>query len=298
MKYWDVQAFPRNNTREDHRFTIVIPTWNSLAYLQNCVRSIRRNSIYRHQILLHVNEGSDGTLAWVKEQEDIDYTYSSINIGVCFALNAARALVKTDYFLYLNDDMYLLPGWDAALWAEVEKAGDDAFFLSGTLIEPKAPYSCIIERDYGRNIETFDEERLLNEYSEFSRPDWCGASLPPNLVHVRIWDLVGGYSIELNPGESSDPDFVMKLWKAGIRNFKGVGGCMAYHFGSRSVKRARMNKGFHQFINKWGFAPSYVTKFILRRGQPFTGPLPEYRMDLGNKVKNFYKNLRAITNRR
>jgi glycosyltransferase involved in cell wall biosynthesis len=298
MNYWDFQAYSKASVREDAKFSIVIPTWNSLAYLQNCIRSIRKNSSYTHQILVHINEGSDGTLEWVKDQDDIDYTYSRKNIGVCFALNAARTLVKTDYFLFLNDDMYLLPGWDIALWDEVQKVGHEGFFLAGTLIEPRAPYSCIIEKDYGRNIETFDEEKLLSEYASLQRPDWRGASLPPNLVHIRLWDLVGGYSIELNPGESSDPDFVMKLWKAGVRYYKGVGACMAYHFGSRSVKRVKMNKGFYQFINKWGFAPSYVTKYILRRGEPFEGPLPEYQMDAGNRAKNFYKNLRALVNRK
>ena len=30
-------------------FSILIPTWNNLALLQLCVRSIRENSAYHHQ---------------------------------------------------------------------------------------------------------------------------------------------------------------------------------------------------------------------------------------------------------
>ena len=42
--------------------------------------------------------------------------------------------------------------------------------------------------------------------------DWMGATIPPNIVHRDIWDLVGGYSIEYSPGMYSDPDFTAKLY--------------------------------------------------------------------------------------
>jgi len=51
-----------------HRFSIVIPTWNNLPHLQLLVRSIREHSRYQHQIVVHVNEGSDGTRQWVEQQ--------------------------------------------------------------------------------------------------------------------------------------------------------------------------------------------------------------------------------------
>jgi hypothetical protein len=45
-------------------FTILIPSWNNLPYLRLCIGSIRRNSRFPHQVIVHVNEGSDGTLDW------------------------------------------------------------------------------------------------------------------------------------------------------------------------------------------------------------------------------------------
>ncbi len=85
-------------------FSIVIPTWNNLEMLQLCSRSILKNSTYPHQIILHSNEGADKTKAWV-EQQQLSHTFSEANIGVCYALNAAVALAKTDYLVYLHDDM-------------------------------------------------------------------------------------------------------------------------------------------------------------------------------------------------
>jgi glycosyltransferase involved in cell wall biosynthesis len=37
-------------------FSILIPTWNNLRFLQVCIDSIRKNSSLEHQILVHVNE--------------------------------------------------------------------------------------------------------------------------------------------------------------------------------------------------------------------------------------------------
>ena len=48
-------------------FSIVIPTFNNLNYLKICFNSLKKNSTYKHEIILHVNEGSDGTLDFVKK---------------------------------------------------------------------------------------------------------------------------------------------------------------------------------------------------------------------------------------
>src|ERR1051326_1279511 len=112
------------------RFSILIPTWNNLDYLKLCINSLRKNSFYKHQLIVHVNEGKDGSLEWVKEQNDIDYSFSKENIGVCYALNNCRTLAGTDYILYINDDMYACPSWDKELNDEIEKIGHNYFFLS------------------------------------------------------------------------------------------------------------------------------------------------------------------------
>ena len=49
-------------------FSIIIPTWNNLPYLKLVVDSLRRHSAYDHQIIVHVNDGSDGTLDWVRSE--------------------------------------------------------------------------------------------------------------------------------------------------------------------------------------------------------------------------------------
>ena len=288
-----ISSSARTVSRSSCLFSILIPTWNNLPYLQCCIRSIRKHSAFPHQIIVHINEGTDGTLDWIKAQPDIDYTYSSQNIGVCFALNAARALVQTDYIVYLNDDMYVCPGWDRVLWEEIQQLPDKYFFLSATAIEPMASSACAIQADFGSDPEHFREDALLDCFQQFEKADWAGATWPPNIVHREVWDLVGGYSIEFSPGMYSDPDFSMKLWQAGIRYFKGLSASRVYHFGSKSTGRIRKNKGYYTFIRKWGMTSSTFTRYYLRRGEPFTGALHLPHIPLGIRWKNTWKKLVA-----
>ena len=54
-------------------FSILIPTFNNLEYLKICIDSIKKNSNYEHQIIVHVNEGSDKTIDYV-QQNNLDFT--------------------------------------------------------------------------------------------------------------------------------------------------------------------------------------------------------------------------------
>ncbi|MEG1607894.1 MAG: glycosyltransferase [Mucinivorans sp.] len=252
------------------RFSILIPSWNNLEFLKLCVRSFRLNSRYPHQIIIHVNQGSDGTLEWVKS-EGLEYTYSEQNIGVCWALNGMRPLVKTDYIAFANDDMYALPDWDFYLEQEILRLGHKLFFLSSTLIQPRKFFcsAIIAPQDYGQGVEDFREADLLRDFATFAHPDWFGSTWPLNVVHRDTWDMVGGYSVEYSPGMYSDPDFSAKLWMAGVRYFKGISRSRLYHFEARSTARVTKNNGSRQFLFKWGITSSSFMRNVLRRGEPF-----------------------------
>ena len=43
-------------------FSIIIPTFNNLNYVKILLSSLKKNSAQNHEIIFHVNEGSDGTL--------------------------------------------------------------------------------------------------------------------------------------------------------------------------------------------------------------------------------------------
>ena len=63
-------------------FSIIIPTFNNLDYLKKCIESIKKNSTFNtHEIIPHVNDGSDGTLDFAKKKL-IKYTHSSFSNSI------------------------------------------------------------------------------------------------------------------------------------------------------------------------------------------------------------------------
>jgi glycosyltransferase involved in cell wall biosynthesis len=266
-------SFHTASPEADAVFSIVIPSWNNLAYLKCCVESIRKNSSYRHQIIVHVNEGNDGTLEWVKSQQ-LTYSYSPENAGVCFGFNAPASLALCDYIVLSDDDYYYAPGWDKHLLEEIRMVDDDYFCITGTMIEhtpTKYNSSILAPHDFGKTVQSFREQDFLRDFASIPFHDWTGGNWYPMVLHRNIWGMIGGLSTEFTPGMASDPDMMMKLWQAGVRYYKGVSRSRVYHFGSRTTARIKKNDGNRQFLLKWGLSPSTFFRAYLRLGERFTG---------------------------
>jgi glycosyltransferase involved in cell wall biosynthesis len=276
-------------------FSILIPSWNNLEYLKCCVNSIRKNSRYHHEIIIHINEDKEHTVDWVKEQS-LSYTYSEQNVGVCYGFNAPATLATAEYIVLSDDDYYFAPDWDYYLFEEIKKLDHHYFCICGTMIEhsPTRYRSMIAPFNFGKAANEFEEERFLREYNSFPFEDWNGANWYPMVIHKSMWNLIGGLSTEFTPGMASDPDMMMKLWQVGVRYFKGVSRSRVYHFVSRSTARVKKNDGNKQFLVKWGISKSTFFDMYLRLGSAFMGYTPEpdaqgYRVKLWrDKMKRLF----------
>ena len=88
------------------------------------INSLKKNSSFDHEIVLHINDGSDGTLDYAIKN-NIKHTHSVNNIGLCSAMNKAYHLTTSNYILYAHDDMFFCDKWDLFLIEEIDKY--DAF---------------------------------------------------------------------------------------------------------------------------------------------------------------------------
>ena len=274
-------------------FSILIPTFNNLDYLKLCINSIKKNSKFNHQIIVHVNEGIDGTLDYIKNS-NLEFTFSDQNIGMPKALNKASKLSKKDLILISHDDFYFCPGWDQELMHNVNSINHKNFYLSSTMVGAGQ-----VSFDAGQTIDTFDEVKLLHNLEKIKTIDFQGTTKCPGLIHKEIWDRVGGWSEEFSPTGGDDTDFAMKLWNIDIRIFKGLGKSLVYHFGSITTRKKDKSlftylgsRGNKIFLRKWGFSINFFEKFYLRAGlnnnkdlifNEYDAPLNEPKKNL-----NFY----------
>jgi glycosyltransferase involved in cell wall biosynthesis len=289
-------------------FSILIPSYNNLDYLKTCIKSLKKNSKYNHQIIIHINEGSDGSLQYVKEN-NFKYTHSEINIGMPKALNKASNLANFDYILISHDDFYYCPGWDTEFLKEIKNIKHNNFYLSGTMVGAGQ-----VSFDAGQTINNFNEDKLLNNLDNIKTFDFQGTTKCPGLVHKDIWEMVGGWSEEFSPTGGDDSDFAMKLWKSNIRIFKGLGKCLAYHFGSITTRKKDKSlftylgsRGNKIFLKKWGININFFENFYLNAGldkkkififTKYNGPLKDpiknlryFKELIKCKLQLFYLNL-------
>jgi len=257
-------------------FSIIIPTFNNLQYLKVCISSIKKNSNFKHEIIPHINEGNDGTEEYLIK-ENIKYTKTDYNSGICKGMNMAAKKSTTSYILYAHDDFYFCPNWDRVLFEEVKKIPHNKFYLSGIMMN-NGP----LKLDCGNTLEEFNESKLLNNFEKYNHYDFQGSTWAPHLIHRDLWEKVGGFSEEYFPGTGSDPDLNMKLWQEGVRIFKGINNFKVYHFGSivtrkyknhPTIKTESGSRGSKIFLLKWGITIKFFKKFILKSDNVYDGEL-------------------------
>ena len=277
------------------KFTFLIPTINNYNHLKICINSIRKNSKFNHQILVHSNNSTDETSNYLKSQSIYEMK-SDKNYGLCTALNNLVKKAENNFLIFIHDDMYLCPGWENVLINEINSHNNYNFYLSGVMIEKINGH---INYNFGDDYRNFDEKNLLKMYSQFKFDDIQGADKNPSVVHVSLWEKVGGLSEEFNPGDASDPDFTLKLWKSGVRIFKGLSNFRVYHFGSmttRKNKNIKLNKGSKIFLKKWGFTYKFFQKYYLEHQTKYLGPLNEPKKSIFYYFHLFICKLQLIFN--
>ena len=275
--------------------SIIVPTFNNLNYLKCLIESIKENSIYNHELVIHINEGSDGTLNYIKEN-NIKFTHSHENIGLCKAVNNAVKKSSNKLILYAHDDMYFCKKWDLYLEKELKNYNDKLFYISGTNVSYK---DGIINFDCGTSPSDFDKEKFNKFCENDNTKDLQGSHWAPHIIHKDLWNRVGGFSPEFYPGDGSDPDFCCKLWFENVRIFKILSKFKVYHFGSITTRKSnlKINNGTKIFLLKWGFNPKFFRKHYLKFNATnvYNGPLKQpsksfsyYKDLLINKLKLVY----------
>ena len=261
-------------------FSVVIPSLNNIDYLKICINSLKKNSFYKNQIIVHLNVGNDGSIEYLNS-ENVEYTFSEENLGLCKAVNIASKKIKNDYIIYSHDDFYFCPKWDEEFYKEIKKIGHKNFYISSTHVNMFG----IKDLECGLDDSTFDEKKLLSNYEKYNFSNIQGSTWAPHVVHKDLWIKVNGFSEEFFPGAGSDPDFNLKLWNEGVRIFKMIGKSKVYHFESKTLRNENNLKHFKSsflgskssktFLKKWGLSIRFFKKFYLNSDTLYQSELKE-----------------------
>jgi len=109
--------------------TIVIPSFNGLHLLKNCLYSIENQTGCTFEVILVDNGSADGTVDWVKRHyQKVQTIRFSVNKGFSAAVNAGVRRSESRYLFLLNNDTELDPACLAILIQTADANGGYASF--------------------------------------------------------------------------------------------------------------------------------------------------------------------------
>ena len=131
------------------RSTIIIPNYNGIRYIENCLKSLEGEPA---EVVVVDNGSTDGSRELVQERfPRVRLIAFDKNHGFCAAVNRGITVSKTTYVILLNDDTVAEPGFVRALEAALD--GDKKAFSGAAqmvnmrhpdLIDDAGDYYCAL----------------------------------------------------------------------------------------------------------------------------------------------------------
>ncbi len=98
------------------RVSVVIPNWNGMQHLPECLAALAAQSFTHYEIILVDNASSDDSVAWVTQNHPgVRIVQRPDNGGFSKAVNAGIVAARGEYVALLNNDTAVAPDWLGAL---------------------------------------------------------------------------------------------------------------------------------------------------------------------------------------
>lgn len=92
--------------------SIVILNWNGKLFLQQFLPSVLNSSYPRKRIIIADNGSTDDSVAFLKLHfPSVEILESPVNEGYAKGYNTALKQIQSDYYVLLNSDIEVTPGW-------------------------------------------------------------------------------------------------------------------------------------------------------------------------------------------
>jgi len=188
------------------------------------------------------------------------------NVGLNEALNACAEVAKGEYFYLPHTDMYLMPGWDAALLDALKNQPPGKQLLCSRSIEPTQGHTKFhIIEDYGKEPDEFNEDKLKSDFKDHRDTAIITGARMPFLISRSLWrDLLNFNLSHYKKAEAldsryfsyaTDNDLIINCDAVGVRSFWMVGGSLVYHLqGKTNVQQTvdkDSDKPYQMFREKW-----------------------------------------------
>lgn len=230
-KIWGMDWFqPKPNLHRD-QVSIVIPTFNGLNFTNFCLESIRRSTIHPYEIIVVDNGSSDGTVEFLRKQENIILIENGENRGYPTACNQGLEKSSAPYVLLLNNDVVVTEGWLGRMFQGF--FNDPEVGLIGPRSNDSAGFQWVSNPDYRSldELEGYAQRLKKSAARQFRQVDFLsGFSL---LIDRRVIERIGLLDERFGVGNYEDQDFCRRAQNAGFKMLV-ANEVFIHHFGSQS----------------------------------------------------------------
>ncbi|GMN99927.1 glycosyltransferase [Parageobacillus thermoglucosidasius] len=235
--------------------SIIILTHNQLDYTKQCIESITKYTREgSYEIVIVDNHSTDGTVEWLKQQNNIKVIFNKENLGFPKGCNQGIKIATGENILLLNNDTIVTKNWLDNLLACLYSSDDIG--AVGPVTNSAAYYSTIPV-----NYTSIDEmHQFAASYNVADPNKWeerlklIGFCM---LIKREAIDKVGLLDERFTPGNFEDDDYSVRLRKAGYRLIL-CKDTFIHHYGSVSWKKnvnaysKVLTENEKKFKEKWG----------------------------------------------
>jgi GT2 family glycosyltransferase len=184
------------------KVAVVILNWNGIKYLQQFLPSVMASTWPGLAVVMGDNASTDGSVDFVKANyPTIRVIQNDSNYGFTGGYNRVLKQVEADYYILLNSDVEVVPGWIEPVIALMQS--DDSIAAAAPKIlayankdtfEHAGAAGGFID-DYGypfcRGRMFYEVEKDNGQYQQSGEVFWAsGASL---FIKKKYWELAGGF---------------------------------------------------------------------------------------------------------
>jgi glycosyltransferase involved in cell wall biosynthesis len=252
--------------------SFIIPSRNNLKYLKQAYESIRKNTLYPHEICIADDFSDDGTMEWVlvqmKRDKNIQFhrNHGPTRLGHTILYDTLINEYAThERVIIFHADMYLCPKADE----EIDKHLEPGKVVSLTRIEPPlhpdGPEKIL--EDCGIEPEEFNEKKLLRFVEEFRKGengrDITNGIFAPWAIFKKDFQKIGGHDPLYAPQSKEDSDIFNRFKLQGyefIQTWRGF----VYHMTSRGsrFKNGAMRNPAGQVFMKGRESSEWLTQNV------------------------------------
>jgi GT2 family glycosyltransferase len=255
----------------DKMVTLIIPVFNKSELTKRCLNSVLENSRRVQAVVVIDNASSDDTQTvlagfaplFAVKRMDYQVVQNEKNLGFGAACNQGVRLAKSDYIAILNNDTWVMFGWDEAL---LEAIRVKKLQVVGPFYDEEPWTDSMKER--ARTFLTKNKEQYRTHFVPILMLFTQNAIERLRFSHGGIFDERFFVTYE-------DTDLLVRINQLGMR-YAQTSLCYIWHqsMGTRSqvglLPEGYEADGLRIFMEKWGYDPrpadhTFIERFKRKR---------------------------------